>query len=71
MTFSFSRSSRQTRFRFSRPTTTKRADVDSRAFGIVVRRDVNLDVSGVGDGLADGETGTTKEKGDWIELHFG
>ena len=66
MTFSFSRSSRQTPFVSCSQTTAKRADVDSRAFGIVVRRDVNLDMSGIGDGLADGETGTTNEdeKGD-------
>jgi hypothetical protein len=40
-------------------------------FGIVVRRDVNLDVSGVGNGLP-GEIGTTNqdEKRDRIELHF-
>ena len=51
-------------FVFRGQTTAKRADVDSRAFGIVVRRDVNLDVSGVGDGLPGRETGTTNEKGD-------
>jgi hypothetical protein len=27
-------------------------------------------VSGIRNGLAGGETGTTNEKGDWIELHF-
>src|SRR5205823_6064883 len=50
----------------------KRAYVDSRAFGIVIRRDINLDVSGVGDGLASDETGTSgdNEKDDEIVLHF-
>jgi hypothetical protein len=59
-------------FVFRGQTTAKRADVDSRTFGIVVRRDVNFDVSGVGDGLASGESGTTNEddNGDKIELHF-
>ena len=51
---------------FRGQTAAKRADVDCRALGIVVRRDVNLDVSGVGDGLAGGYTCTTNEdeKGD-------
>ena len=49
---------------FRSQTTAKRADVDSWAFGIVVRRDVNLDVSGVGNGLAGGETSATYEKGE-------
>ena len=46
MIFSLSKLSPRLGFCFSRQTTAKRTDVDSRAFGIVVRRDVNLDVSG-------------------------
>ena len=64
MTFHFRDRRDKLGFVFRGQTAAKRTNVDSRAFGIVVRRDVNLDVSGVGDGLANGETGTTNEKGD-------
>src|SRR5205085_9925288 len=64
-------SSQELGFAFSCQPTAKPADLDSRAVGIVVGRNVNLDVSGVGGGLASDETGTDNDKNDDdVALHF-
>src|SRR5262249_22697082 len=59
------------RFGFRGQTLAKLADLDSWPFGIVVRRDVNVDMSRVGDGLATGDAGATnhEEKGNGNALH--
>jgi hypothetical protein len=56
MTFHFRDCRHKFGFVLCGQTTTKRADFDGWAFGTVVRLDLNLDVSGVGDGLAGRET---------------
>src|SRR4030095_8380601 len=55
-------------------TIAKRADINRWAFGIVVRRDINLDVSGGGNGLPSGHCTPEEsdgEKGREIADHFG
>src|SRR5262249_42239749 len=60
-------------FVFRGQTTAEAADLDHRALRIVIRRDINLDVSRVGDRLPSGDSGTTNddEQRNLIELHFG
>src|SRR5262249_28177450 len=73
----FHRRDRRDKFRlaFRGQTTAKPADVDSGAFGIVVRRDIDLDVSRIGDGLPSSETSAAENSDDQQDgegaVHFG